>query len=444
MDYHSSMNLADYQSYLNFSLEQFQEYQLTQLKTFITSVKKYSPYYKNSLAGISRIDTYKNFETLPQLEQDDLRQTPINRLRGTDWQNITTISSSSGTTGKSKLVLWTKQALEEEAKWNALEYLLMGVTLESRLAMLMPLELSRCPSYLEACKVIGAFSVPFGRVRNDTEMDNIIEKIHILGVTHIHGSTSRLLSLTQRAKQLGYRLKTDFCVTHIFGSALFVSKTTRKYLQQEWGAQFFDCYGANEVSFVAGECSQHNGLHLLPGISYVEVVDEHTHKRITDSVTVGEVLITNFSNSGTPLVRYKVGDFGTISYKRCRCGLSFPRLFIKGRTAFTVYIGGTKLDAYDVDSALAQFPKLSNSYQAIVNKSHHKYILQFRIECFNNTSMSKSQKIAIQKALEKASYEILLKINEGIVTITVELLPLGALERTDRDKIKDQVVYMGA
>ncbi len=283
-------------------------------------------------------------------------------MRGAQWKDIVTISSSSGTTGKSKLVLWTKQALEEEAKWNALEYLIMGVTSDSKLAMVMPLELSRCPSYLEACKVIGAFSIPFGRVRNDTEMDHIIEKIRIIQATHIHGSTSRLLSLTQRAKQLGFDVKKEFNISHIFGSALFVSESTRTFLQNEWGAEFFDCYGANEVSFVAGECNKHSGLHIMPGINYVEVIDQQTHKRITDGKTIGEVVITNFSNLATPLIRYRVGDLGTISYEPCECGLSFPRLFIRGRTAFTIHIGGTKLDAYDVDSVLARFLKLSNSF----------------------------------------------------------------------------------
>lgn len=435
------MSLSRYQTYLDYSLAQFQEYQLRKLINFTSNVEKNSKYYKPILNPIGQIKTYSDFEKIPWMEQDQLRNTQIDSLRSAPWKEIATISSSSGTTGKSKLVLWTKNALLEEAKWNALEYLLMGVSQSSRMAMIMPLELSRCTSYLEACRVIGAFSIPFGRVRNDVEMDNIIDKIKLLGVTHIHGSTSRLLSLTQRAKQLGYKLQTDFCISHIFGSALFVSQNTRQYLQNEWGAEFFDCYGANEVSFVAGECRKHDGLHLLPGISYIEAVDLRSGRRITDNTSMGEILITNFSNSGTPLIRYRIGDLGTISYKKCSCGLSFPRLYIRGRAAFTLSIGGTKLDAYEVDTALAKFPQLSNSYKAIVYKSKINYRVHFQIECFDVHDLSESKRLAIQRELEKASYEVLLKVNDGQVAFTVETLPMGKLERTDRDKIKDQVEY---
>lgn len=439
--YHIDMNMSDYSFYLNFTPEQFQDYQLKKLKQFIDSIRKFSLYYSKLLVNFKEIKCYEDFGKLPMLGQEQLRNVSLDEMRATDWRNITTVSSSSGTTGKSKLVLWTKEALELENKWNALGYLLMGVSAKSRLAMLMPLELSRCPSYVEACRTIGAFSVPFGRVRNDIEMQNIIEKMKTLGVTHIHGSTSRLLSLTQKAKDLGLKLKVDFNVTHIFGSALFVSKVTRKYLENEWEAQFYDCYGANEVSFVAGECQMHDGLHLLPGMSYIEVVDQNNGKKITDNKSIGEVLITNFSNLGTPLLRYKIGDLGIISYEKCQCGLSFPRLFIKGRTAFSLYIGGTKLDAYEIDSVLSKCPKFSNNYQAIVEKSGSKYSIMFKIECYDVKSVTLPEIELVKRELEAASFEILLKVNEGDVKFWIEILPLGILERTDRDKIKDQLIY---
>ena len=441
MGYHITMNLSGFQPYLGYSPAQFQTYQLAKLKTFVSQIRVRSRYYRKILAPYPEIRTYEQFETLPWLDQDALRNTDPDEMRGAAWSAITTVSASSGTTGKSKLVLWTRSALREEAKWNALEYLLMGVTPASRLAMLMPLELSRCPSYLEACRVIGAFSVPFGRIRNDVEMDNVISKMHLLNVSHIHGSTSRLLSLTQRAKELGYDLKKDFAVTHLFGSALFVSANTRAFLEEEWGAEFFDCYGANEVSFISGECSRHDGLHLLPGISYVEVVDPKTRKRITDSTTPGEILVTNFSNSGSPLLRYRIGDTGTITYRPCSCGLAFPRLFVRGRTAFTLYIGGTKLDAYDIDSVLGKFPAMSNNYQAVIQHAGSSYDVRFRVESLHYGRQTPAETDALLRALESASYEINLKVREGNVRFTLELVPLGSLPRSDRDKILDQVLY---
>lgn len=398
-------NLSDYNQYLNFSLKEFQNFQLTKLKEFFKVIKTNSRYYSKSLASYEHMESYSEFQSLPCLEQEYLRKTPLDEMRAASWADMVTISSSSGTTGKSKIVLWTESALKEENKWNTLGYLLLGVRAESRLAMLMPLELSRCPSYLEACRTIGAFAVPFGRIRNDIEMENAIIKMKELGVTHIHCSTSRLLSITQKAKELGFNLKSDFKLKHLYGASLFVSKKTRGYIETEWGGEFFDTYGANEASYIGGECQMHDGLHLLPGISYVEVVNQDTGKQITDNQSMGEILVTNFSNFGTPLLRYHVGDLGTISYSQCKCGLSFPRLYIKGRTAFTLYIGGTKLDAYEVDAALSKSTKVTHNYQAIVEKKSNIDYITFRIECFDINAINSTEKKLLIKYLEKASFE---------------------------------------
>lgn len=432
--------LINYRKYLDFSIEEYRVHQLFKLKVFVTRIKNRSKFYKEKLTSYKKIENYDDFQTLPILNQNELRSTSLDFMRATDWRDILTISSSSGTTGKSKLVLWTNEGLNEENKWITLGYSLLGVNSNSRLALMMPLELSRVPSYLQACRTIGAFSIPFGRIHNDTEMDNCIEKIKLLGVTHIHCSTSRLLAVTNRAKELGYSLKSDFKIKYLLGGALYVSDETRKYLQTEWGAEFYDTCGANEVSFIGAECSKHNGLHILPGINYIEVVDQETKRQITDNKSIGEILITNFANLGTPLLRYRIGDLGIIDYRKCKCGLSFPRLYIKGRAFFTLSIGGTKLNGYDIDKVLARFPNITNNYQAIIEKKDNIDYVKLKIECLKNATTKFIDKRKLIKALGEASYEILLKVQEGKVNVMVDIIPFGTLKRTNRDKIKNQII----
>lgn len=426
--------------YLNFSTYDYKVYQLSKINMFVSKIRNRSKFYKEKLKNCKKIESYEDFQTFPILTQEELRNTSLELMRAVDWRDIVTISSSSGTTGKSKLVLWTNKGLNEENKWITLGYSLLGVSQNSRLALMMPLELSRVPAYLQACKTIKAFSLPFGRIHNDIELDSCIEKIRLLGITHIHCSTSRLLSITNRAKELGYNLQSDFKVKYLLGGALYVSDKTRKYLQNEWNAEFYDTCGANEVSFIGAECSEHNGLHILPGINYVEVVHQETKRQITDNKSVGEILITNFVNLGTPLLKYSIGDLGVIDYRKCRCGFSFPRLYMKGRTAFTLFIGGTKLNGYNIDEVLARFPGTTNNYQAIIERKDNVDYIKLKIECLKDVTIKSIDKGKLIGALEEASYEILLKVQEGKVDVMVDLIPFGTLERTNRDKIKNQII----
>lgn len=433
------IDLNNYRKYLNYSVDEYHAYQLDRLQVFVKKIKKNSKYYHKKLLQYKDIQSFNDFQSLPLLNQDEIRNTPIEDLRATDWINIITVSCSSGTTGKSKLVLWSKEAVEEENKWITFAYLLLNVHYNSRLALLMPLELSRVPAYLSACQTIGTFSIPIGRIRNDLEMDNCIEKIKTLQATHIHASTSRLVSMTHRIKELGYGFNSDFKVKYLMGGALYISDETRNFLQKSWSAEFFDTCGSNETSFIGTECTQHEGMHIPLGINYIEVIDENTKKPIIDNKSVGEIIITNFANLGTPLLRYRIGDLGIINYNRCKCGLSSPRLYIKGRTSFTLFIGGTKLNANEVEETLAKFKNITNNYQAIISNKNNINYIHFKIENLKNNKL-RNNADKIRKSLERASYEIYLKIKEGSVKMSVDLVPFESLERTGRDKIKDQVI----
>lgn len=172
----------------------------------------------------------------------------------------------------------------------------------------------------------------------------------------------------------------------------------------------------------------------------MEVIDQKTGKQITDNKSIGEIIVTNFENLGTPLLRYRIGDLGIIDYRKCKCGLSYPRLFIKGRTHLTIFIGGTKLDSYNIDETLARFSNITNNYRVIINKKDTIDYIHLKIECLENTKIKNIDKKAIIRALEKSSYEILPKVKEGKVIINVDLIPFNTLERTGRDKIKNQLI----
>jgi len=89
--------------------------------------------------------------------------------------------------------------------------------------------------------------------------------------------------------------------------------------QRELVEEVFNCptmveYGLTEVGIVAYECP-HGQLHVIDENIYLETIPR---KGLPDGT--GEIVVTQLSNSATPLIRYRTGDIGTLSAKACTCG----------------------------------------------------------------------------------------------------------------------------
>lgn len=93
----------------------------------------------------------------------------------------------------------------------------------------------------------------------------------------------------------------------------------REKVEAVFGCRVFNRYGSREVGDIAGECTEHDGLHVFPWGSYVEVVDD-SGRPVPDGVE-GNLVVTSLANFAMPLVRYWIGDRGMLAARRtCRCG----------------------------------------------------------------------------------------------------------------------------
>ena len=93
----------------------------------------------------------------------------------------------------------------------------------------------------------------------------------------------------------------------------------RATIQRVFGCPVFNRYGSREVGDIASECDKHAGLHVFPFGNYVEIVDEQGHP--VPAGAEGNIVVTNLNNYAMPLVRYMIGDRGTLSPAgECACG----------------------------------------------------------------------------------------------------------------------------
>jgi phenylacetate-coenzyme A ligase PaaK-like adenylate-forming protein len=87
---------------------------------------------------------------------------------------------------------------------------------------------------------------------------------------------------------------------------------------------FIDCYAASEVGFIAAECEQGDGLHLLPGVVHTEVLHEATGEACGNGER-GLITVTAMRH-GSRFIRYRVGDEATLISDPCACGRTTHRL----------------------------------------------------------------------------------------------------------------------
>ena len=92
----------------------------------------------------------------------------------------------------------------------------------------------------------------------------------------------------------------------------------------------FNRYGSREVSDMACSCEKDEGLHLIPAVHYLEIVDDEGRQEKPGKP--GNIIVTLLTNYTMPLIRYQIGDIGVLSDRDCSCGRGLPLLEkVKGR-----------------------------------------------------------------------------------------------------------------
>lgn len=119
----------------------------------------------------------------------------------------------------------------------------------------------------------------------------------------------------------------DLGFERIISTAEMLYDNERARIESIFGRILFNRYGSEELSIIASECEEHDGLHINAEGLYVEIVGG-------DDNTPGKLIITDLWNRGMPLIRYEIGDMATTRSGSCRCGRGLPRLGkIYGRTS---------------------------------------------------------------------------------------------------------------
>jgi phenylacetate-CoA ligase len=120
----------------------------------------------------------------------------------------------------------------------------------------------------------------------------------------------------RRAAETGIALPP---VKALASSYQYCSQLQRKALSELLQAPLYDWYSATETAAVVGQECPAGRLHVRPEQCVVEIVGEDG---VVAPGVLGKILVTTLASRTMPLVRYQIGDVGSLTDEPCTCLLN--------------------------------------------------------------------------------------------------------------------------
>lgn len=386
-----------------------EKYKLLKLKNIVkycyNNSSHYNKLFNNNNIKPSFIKSFQDMKIIPFTDAEDIKN-PASFFCVPSSQFLK-IFSSTGTTGKPKLVYFTENDLEKQSSdisiglgllYNISKDDVVRVTYDHGYGI-HDWGVRYCME--RALEKTGSMSVLTGsRLSAEKEL----QLLKTYNITILMGTPSYIHSLTCDMENLTDLTKLN--IKKILVGTEPLSKTLRKKLEETWNTDVFQGYGLVEMgTSVAGECKEKNGMHILETDFFFEVIDSETGDLLEDGEK-GEIVITSLNRDGMPLLRYRTRDLGVILAEECTCGLPFKRIKIKGRTDNMITIGsGDNIFPNSFDDIILGIPSVIN-YQIILERKNNKDYLKIFVESKQKTDKLKTQ---IEKAILKIR-----EINNGI------------------------------
>ena len=267
---------------------------------------------------------------------------------------------------------------------------------------------------------IGCITIPAGT-------GNTEQQVHILKnlkATAFCGTASFLLSIAEKAAEMGLDLRKDLSLRAGFVATEMLPESLRSKLEEKFEMTIRQSYGTADIGCLGYECTEKKGMHI-PDDKVVEIVEPETGRQLHPG-QVGEIVATTF-NKAYPLIRFGTGDLSSLTEAPCPCGRTSQRLLrILGRVDQMTKVRGLFIHPAQADEIASRHP-LIGRYQIVVTRKEDKDQMTFRIE-FNKEA---AQRAKLKEEIEKSIRDVM-KLRGD-----VEIVPGGTIPENAK-RIDDQ------
>lgn len=399
---------------------QISDLQISQVNNQIQSLIGAGSFYGKKLAdaGIFRISTPEEFESLPFSEKNDLREAYPLGLMTAPEEDIVRIHSSSGTTGLPVIIPYTAKDVDDWAVMFARCYETAGITNTDRIQITPGYGLWTAGiGFQNGAEKLGAMVIPMGPGNTDKQLQMMMD----MKSTVLCATSSYALLLAEEIEKRG--IKDKICLKKgVIGSERWGEKM-RKRISLELGIELYDIYGLTEVygPGIGINCKYDTGMHYWDDYIYIEIIDPVTLKPVPDG-ELGEIVITTLVKEGAPLIRYRTHDLSRIIPGECPCGSAFPRLdMIMGRTDDMIKIKGVNVFPSQIEEILHEFPEVSSEYQIRISHLDGRDTMRIYVETNGTVDFQNLSRRIADKVKSRIGFTPLVKVVE-----------LGLLPRSEK------------
>jgi phenylacetate-CoA ligase len=397
------------------------------LRWTVAHAHRNSPFYRRRMAeaGVTPGDirTLADLAKLPFTTAEDLRDGYPLPLLSVDPREVVRIHSSSGTTGKRKILCYTQKDIDDWLCMFARCYEMAGLSRDDRVQICVGYGLWTAGAGFQlGAEKFGAMAIPSGPGNLDLQCTFLRD----LQTTVICCTASMGLLLAEEVQMRGIRDR--LALRKVILGAERTSDAMIQTIKDLLGVrEVYDIPGLTEL-YGPGtglSCRHETGIHYWADYYILELLDPETLKPVAPG-EIGEMVYTTLGKEAVPLLRYRSRDLTRFVGGDCPCGCILPRHDrILGRSDDMVVFRGVNIYPGQVDEVLSRIPGAGSEYQAhFERREDGKDHMILKVERAGHAG-------------EVPDGSLAGAVSGGIkhnlmVSCSVEILPYGTLPRSER------------
>jgi phenylacetate-CoA ligase len=406
------------------SEDELRALQLARLQWSVQHAYQHVAPYRASCerAGVHPADlkTHADLARFPFTAKEDLRAHYPFGMLAVAREQLARVHASSGTTGRSTVVAYTRRDLQTWAALVARSIRAAGGRRGDlvHIAYGYGLFTGGLGAHYGA-ELLGCTVVPMSGGQTHKQVQLICDlKPDLIMVT-----PSYMLVIAEEFLRQGLDPARTSLRAGMFGAEPW-SEALRAEIESRCALAALDIYGLSEIMGpgVASECVESkDGPVIWEDHFYPEIVDPVSGAVLPDG-SAGELVFTTLTKEALPLIRYRTRDLSALLPPTARAMRRMAR--ISGRTDDMLIIRGVNVFPSQFEELLVPIAALAPQYQLEVGRSGHLDELTVSVECRPQFAAERSLRLQVQQQLEHSIKSLL-----GI-TCVVRVCEPGAIERS--------------
>jgi len=357
--------------------------QLKRLQQVVQKVYHTVGFYKKAFdqAGVKPDDirTLADIERLPLTTKQDLHDNYPFGLFAVPMSSVVRLHASSGTTGRSTVVGYTKRDIDTWSELMARCFVAAGLTKNDIIHNAYGYGLFTGGLGIHyGAERLGASVIPMSGGNTKRQ----IMLLQDFGPTAICCTPSYALHLAEQGQAMGVDMGSLNLRVGIFGAEPWTEKM-RQIIEDSLNLTALNIYGLSEVMGpgVSMECiEERRGMHVFEDHFIVETIDPRTGK-VLPKGEPGELVFTTITKEAFPLIRYRSRDMSSLIVEPCRCGRSHVRMDrVTGRSDDMLIIRGVNVFPSQIEAVLVDIRGVEPHCQLIVDREDSLDTLEVQVE----------------------------------------------------------------